>query len=165
VYANKSNQTILLICGLLTIYIYIKPYCLHLIFGLAFTPQTPLLVISTTDEILLNMGLKCWNSTFNAQGSRLIIIIVHVKAVRIYVTIVEMLTKKEKHDEIQFTTKIDGCLSFTPPWLLMYFFIDFFNLTAFMTKLKVLVLCFPYFIDISNIKTKLQHLFTLLQFK
>jgi hypothetical protein len=34
-----------------------------------------------------------------------------------------------------------------------------------MTKLKVLVLCFPYFMGISNIKTKLQHLFTLLQFK
>jgi hypothetical protein len=33
---------------------------------------------------------------------------------RIYVTIVEVLTKEEKRDEIQFTTKIDGCLSFNP---------------------------------------------------
>ncbi len=86
-----------------------------------FHPQTPLLVVSTTKEILLNMGLKCWNSTFNAQGSRLLIIIVHVKAVIIYVTIVEEFMKKERHNEIQFTTKIDGFLSFTPHWILMFF--------------------------------------------
>jgi hypothetical protein len=86
-----------------------------------FHPQTPLLVVSTTKEILLNMGLKCWNSTFNAQGSRLLIIIVHVKTMRIYVTIVEVFMKKERRDEIQFTTKIDGFLSFTPRWILMFF--------------------------------------------
>ncbi len=32
-------------------------------------------------DILLNLSIKCWNSTFNAQGSRLII----VGAVKIYV--------------------------------------------------------------------------------
>jgi hypothetical protein len=29
--------------------------------------------------------MKCWNSAFNAQGSRVIIVIVHVRAVKIYV--------------------------------------------------------------------------------
>jgi hypothetical protein len=33
-----------------------------------------------SNEILLNLSMKCWNSTFNAQGSRLIIVIVQVRA-------------------------------------------------------------------------------------
>ncbi len=39
-----------------------------------------------------------------------------------------------------------GFLSFTTPIPALPFF---FNLTLFMTKLRVLVLCFPYFMDIS----------------
>jgi hypothetical protein len=34
--------------------------------------------------------------------------------------------KKERQDETQFTTKVDGFLSFIPPWMLMYFFGPFF---------------------------------------
>jgi hypothetical protein len=46
---------------------------------------------------------------------RLIIVVVQVKAVKIYAAAaVEALRKKEKQDETQFTTKIDGFLSFTP---------------------------------------------------
>jgi hypothetical protein len=37
-----------------------------------------------------------------------------VRAVKIYVTVVEALRKEERQDETQFTTKIDGILSFTP---------------------------------------------------
>jgi hypothetical protein len=59
--------------------------------------------------------MKCCNSAFNAQGSRLIIVVVHVKAVKIYVAAVEALRKKERQDETRFTTKIDGFLSFIPP--------------------------------------------------
>jgi hypothetical protein len=33
--------------------------------------------------------------------------------------------KKERQDETQFTTKVDGFLSFIPPWMLMYFFAGF----------------------------------------
>jgi hypothetical protein len=33
--------------------------------------------------------------------------------------------KKERQDETQFTTKIDGFLSFNPPGMLMYFFAVF----------------------------------------
>jgi hypothetical protein len=51
--------------------------------------------------------------------------------------------KKERQDETQFTTNIDGFLSFIPSWMLMYFFAGFFfNLILCMTKLRVLVLCF-----------------------
>jgi hypothetical protein len=38
--------------------------------------------------------MKCWNSAFNAQGSRLII--VHVEAMKIYVATVEALGEKGK---------------------------------------------------------------------
>jgi len=43
--------------------------------------------------------MKCWNSAFNAQGLRLIIVVVQVSVVKIYVAAV---------DETQFTTKIGG---------------------------------------------------------
>jgi hypothetical protein len=33
---------------------------------------------------------------------------------KMYVAAVEVLRKKERQDETQFTTKIDGLLSFTP---------------------------------------------------
>jgi hypothetical protein len=32
-------------------------------------------------------------------------------------------------DETQFTTKIDGFLSFTPPWMVMYFFPSFLKIS------------------------------------
>jgi hypothetical protein len=66
--------------------------------------------------------MECWYSAFNAQGSRLIIVVVRLGAVKIYVAAVEALRKNERQDETQFTTKIDGFLSFIPRWMLMYFF-------------------------------------------
>jgi hypothetical protein len=42
-----------------------------------------------------------------------------------YVTTVDALTEKERQDETQFTTKVDGFLSFIPHWILMYFFAGF----------------------------------------
>jgi hypothetical protein len=42
-------------------------------------------------------------------------VLVQKRAVKMYVAAVEALRKKERHDETQFTTKIDGFLSFTPP--------------------------------------------------
>jgi hypothetical protein len=66
---------------------------------------------------------------------------------KIYVAAVEALRKKESQDETQFTTKIDGFLSFTPPSMRMYFFAGLFEPepTLCMTKLRVLVLCLSYF--------------------
>ncbi len=65
-------------------------------------------------DILLNLSMKCCNSAFNAQGSRLIIVIVQVGAVKIYVAAMEVLRKKERQNETEFTTKTDGTLSFSP---------------------------------------------------
>ncbi len=59
--------------------------------------------------------MKCWNSAFYAPGSRLIIVVVQLGAAKIYVAAVEALRKKERQDETQFITNIDGFLSFIPP--------------------------------------------------
>jgi len=63
--------------------------------------------------------MECWNSAFNAQGSRVIIIVVQVGAVKIYVAAVEALRKKERQDETQFTTKIGGTTSLGPSYFLL----------------------------------------------
>jgi len=63
--------------------------------------------------------MKCWNSTFNAQGSRLIIVVVQVGAVKIYVAAEEALRKKERGDETQFTTKIGRKLSLGPSYFIL----------------------------------------------
>jgi len=75
---------------------------------------------------MLQLSMKCWNSAFNAQSWRLIIVVVQLETVNIHVTAVEMLMKKERQGETQFITKIDSFLSFIPPWMLMYLFCRFF---------------------------------------
>ncbi len=62
--------------------------------------------------------MKCWNSAFNTQGSRLIMVVVQVRTVKIYVAAVQALKKKESQDETQFTTKIGGKTSLGPSYFL-----------------------------------------------
>jgi len=56
--------------------------------------------------------MRRWNSSFDAQGSRVTIIVVQVGAVKIYVTAVETLRKKRKSEYgtqfILLPQKIDG---------------------------------------------------------
>jgi hypothetical protein len=52
--------------------------------------------------------MKCWNLAYNAQGLKVIIVVVQVGVVKIYVATMEPLRQKERQDETQFTTKIDG---------------------------------------------------------
>jgi hypothetical protein len=99
--------------------------------------------------------MKCWNPAFNARGPRLIVV-VQLGAVKIYAASVEARRKKERQDETQFITKMDGFLSFIPRWMLIYYFVGFFkNLTLYMTKLRVLVLFFSYFTENSNIEANM----------
>jgi hypothetical protein len=101
------------------------------------------------------LSMKRWNSALIAQGSRVIIVVVQVGAEKIYVTAVEALRKKERQDETQFSTKIDGFLSFTPSLHTNVFFWWFvLCLTLCMTKLRVLVLCLSYFTDNSIVHRK-----------
>ncbi len=57
---------------------------------------------------MLQLSMECWNSAFNAQGPRLIIVVVQLRAVKIDAAAVESLRRNERQDETQFTTKIDG---------------------------------------------------------
>jgi hypothetical protein len=63
----------------------------------AFTPYRLFQCYLQSKEILLNLGMKCWNSAFNAQGLRLIIVVVQVGAVEIYVAPVLWRSGKRKH--------------------------------------------------------------------
>jgi hypothetical protein len=45
---------------------------------LSFTPSPLFQWYPQNNEISLNLSVKCWNSSFNAQGSRLIIVIVQI---------------------------------------------------------------------------------------
>jgi len=70
-------------------------------------------------DILLNLSMKCWVSTFKlsiSQGLRVIIEVVQVGAVKIYVAAVEALRKMERQDETQVTTKIGGQTSLGPSY-------------------------------------------------
>jgi hypothetical protein len=61
---------------------------------LSFTRLFPFSVVSQGEEIWLNLSMKCRISTSNAQGSRVIIVIVQVGVVKIYVAAVEALKVK-----------------------------------------------------------------------
>ncbi len=74
-----------------------------------------------SNENLLNLTKKCWVSTFNAQGLRVIKVVVHVGVVKIYVAKMEALRKNERHDEYQFTTKIVRKIS----QVVVFFFVKF----------------------------------------
>jgi hypothetical protein len=85
----------------------------------AFAPYPLFQWYSQNNENLLNLGMKCWKSAFNAQGSRVIIVVVHVEAVKIYVAAVQPLRKRETQDETQFTTKIGEKTSLSPSYFLL----------------------------------------------
>jgi predicted oxidoreductase (fatty acid repression mutant protein) len=71
-------------------------------------------------EILLNLDMKCWNSAFNAQGSRVIILVVQVGGVmKKYVAVVQALRKKETQDETQFTNNLVDKTSLGPNYFLL----------------------------------------------
>ncbi len=59
-------------------------------------------------------------SSFNAQGSR---VIVHVRVMKIQVATMDMIRKKERHDETQFPTKIGGKTNLGPNYYLSKNFI------------------------------------------
>jgi len=50
--------------------------------------------------------MKWWNSAFNAQGSRVIIVVVQVGTVKIYVAAVEELRKNERQGQNQMKLRL-----------------------------------------------------------
>jgi len=105
---------------------YLKGYLLDIKFirevtlslGLLSHSNPSFIGIPYNKEILLNLGMKCWNPTFNAQGLSAIIVAVHVGAVKIYVAAVKALTKKERGGRRQDKTQ------FSLPQKLMVFWIS-----------------------------------------
>ncbi len=66
--------------------------------------------------------MKSWNSAFNAQDWRVIIVIVQVGEVKIYPAAVEALREKERHHGTQFITKICGKTRLVPSCFALYNF-------------------------------------------
>jgi hypothetical protein len=85
-------------------------------------------------ENLLNLSMKCWNSAFNAQGSRVIIVTVQVRAVKIYVAAVKAIKEKERQYETQIITKIAGKTSLGPVILLCKIFIRSYLFDALLCR-------------------------------
>ncbi len=80
----------------------------------AFTFYPPFQWYPQSKEILLNLGMKCWSSAFNAQDLRVIVVVVQVGTIKIYVAAVEALEKGKRGWNSQFTTKVGGKLVFVP---------------------------------------------------
>ncbi len=123
--------------------------------GLLSPPIPSFSGIRKVKDILLNHSMKCYNSVRNAetqhfnaqQGSRVIIVVGPVGAVKIYVAAVEALSQKGKTGWNSVYHR-NWCFSSFPPLNANVLSCKFFlNLTLCMTKLKVLVLCLSSFPD------------------
>ncbi len=98
--------------------------------------------------------MKCWNSAFNAQGSRRIIVYVQVCR-----SSENICSSSGGAQEWKKAIKIDDFLSFTLSFFLMYFFEGFFESHPVYDQTHALVLSFPDFTDNSNILRKLGELY------
>jgi hypothetical protein len=63
-------------------------------FGLLFTFFPLFQWYSQSKDILINLTMKCWYSSFNAHCSRLIWIVVQLRAVKIYPNVVLATSRK-----------------------------------------------------------------------
>jgi hypothetical protein len=91
-------------------------------------------------EILLNKGMKYWDSGLNARGLRTFIATVHIAAAG--AVIGWMRSVKERTGQTQLSTKFVPKLSFMPRWNPVYFFLLFFeNLIPYATKQGLWVSC------------------------
>jgi hypothetical protein len=86
---------------------------------------TPLLgCCQQSNAILLNKGMKYWDSGFNARGARTFIATVHIEGA----VIGWKRSGKERRGQTQFSTKFGAKLSFMPRWSPVYFFPLFFEM-------------------------------------
>ncbi len=75
----------------------------------ASVPSNPNPSYLQSKEVLLNLSMKCLKLSIQCpQGWRLIIVVVQIRVVQIDATAVMVLTQKERQDETQLITKIDG---------------------------------------------------------
>jgi hypothetical protein len=108
---------------------------------------------------MLRLSTKSWISAFNAQGSRGIIVAVHVGAVKIYVAASSGGAQGKTKDRVKLRNRQNWWFSEFHPLLnanVLFCRFFFSNLTLCMTKLRVLVLSFPDFYGYSN-KLRILH--------
>ncbi len=101
----------------------------------SFHPLSPSLSeVRKVRKSIIKSGYECWNSAFNAQGSRLIIVVVQLGAVKIYVRSSGGAQEKRKERvknpmKLTIWHKKDGAHFWVSPSLekgLMYFFAGLF---------------------------------------
>jgi len=89
--------------------------------------------------VLLNLNMKCWNSSFNAPCWTVIIVVLQVGAVKRYVAALQALRKKERGDETQFSANIGGKTSLGPSYFVFVKFHSHLHIWCpIMPKLAVL---------------------------
>jgi hypothetical protein len=76
--------------------------------------------------------MKCWNTVFNAQGSRVITVVVHVVEVKICVAAVKTL-RKEK-EETPFIAKFGRKTSLGPIYFVLWNFIPNYAFDAVLCR-------------------------------
>jgi len=84
------------------------------------------------NEILLNKGMKYWDSELSARGARTVTATVHIARA----VISWRCSEKERTGQTQFSTQFAAKLSFMPRWILRYvlLFPVFWNLVPYVTK-------------------------------
>jgi len=106
--------------------------------------------------------MKCWNSTFNAQGWKGVIVCTFISSENICSNNGGILGKKKTGWNSQ-NHQIDGFLSFTPHWMLMYFFASFFLISPYLWPNSsywcclFLTLCIPLMNKSWSIMLELMH--------
>jgi hypothetical protein len=78
------------------LYSWVNTKVIHKVI-LSFTPYPLFQWYPQSKEILLSLNMKCWNPAFNAQGSRIVLIVVQVGAMKIYVATLDTLRKGKKN--------------------------------------------------------------------
>ncbi len=97
-----------------------SPY-LHPLFEPAFIAIPSFGSVCKVRKLLLNLNMKCWDSPFNVQGSRVIIVVGQIGAVKIYLAALapEALRKNERQHETKFISKIGVKTNLAPSYLIL----------------------------------------------
>jgi hypothetical protein len=117
----------------------------------SFAASSPPGCCTQIHEILLNKGMKYWDSALDARNVRTFIATVHIAAA----VIGWRRSGKERTVQTQFSTKFAAKRSFMPRWSSVYFFSLFFEISSTMSPnrgfpsrlfltLRITLICFLF---------------------
>jgi hypothetical protein len=101
---------------------------------LCFIPYPLFQWYRQSEEIWLNLGMKCWNSASNAQGSWVIIVVVQVGVVKIYVAAVQALRKRKHKMKLSLWPKLVEKLVWVPVIFFRKIFIPNYGYDALLCR-------------------------------